>query len=154
MAKKPLRLSSTLAILLKARGMEARLSQYRILGKWEKTVGRVISSHARPSAVRNGKLFLTVDSPAWMQQLSMLKPEIIEKVNRELGNETIRGITLGLGEVPASDNSPEQKQVLPELTAEEREAIEHYVGGVRDADLRQRIRRVIEKDLTSKKTRK
>jgi hypothetical protein len=150
MRKKPERLSATLGTLLKARGMESRLSEYRILGQWEKTVGRVIAGHARPVAVRGGKLFLNVDSPAWMQQLSMLKPEIIEKVNRGLGKETIKGITLNLGEIPAS-GTPEERLVLPELTAGERGTIEQYISEVRDADIRQSIRRVIEKDLRRKK---
>ena len=49
--------------------------------------------------LRGKKLFLAVDSPAWMQQLSLLKPEIIEKVNAALGKEAVKEITLNIGEV-------------------------------------------------------
>ncbi len=150
MGKKPQKLSSVLGNLLKAQGMESRLSEYRILGQWEETVGRVIASHARPVTVRGGKLFLNVDSPAWMQQLSMLKPEIIEKVNRGLGKAAIKGISLNLGEIPAL-GAPEERVVLRELTDEEHRTIEQYLGELRDADIKQSIRRVIEKDLRRKK---
>jgi hypothetical protein len=153
MGKKPERLSSALGALLKARGMQARLSEYRILGQWEKTVGRVIASHARPVTVRGARLFLTVDSAAWMQQLSMLRPEIIEKVNRALGRAAIREIALNLGEVPTGERSSEPPPVRAVLTAEERGRIEDTVAEIHDPDVRQALRRVMEKDLVSKKTK-
>lgn len=151
MGKKVQKLAAVLVNLLKARGMEGRLSEYRILGQWENVVGRAIAGHARPVTVRGGKLYLTVDSAAWMQQLSMLKPEIIEKVNQGLGKETIKGITLTLGEIAASGPVPEERLVLPELTAEERGTVDQYLVEVRDLDVRHAIRRVIEKDLRRKK---
>ena len=82
MGKKIERFSATLAKILKARGLESRLSEYHIFGHWEKSVGKVMACHAQPQAVRGKKLTLIVDSHAWMQQLSLLKPEIIEKTVR------------------------------------------------------------------------
>ncbi len=151
-AKKLDRVSLTLGALMKARGLQSRLSEYRIFGQWEKTVGSVIAGHAQPVAVRGSKLFLAVDSPAWMQQLSLLKPEIIEKVNRSLGKQAIRELGLNLGEVAALQTRAEDEvRAAVDLTADERAKIESTVAAIGDGDVRQALRRVMEKDLSRKK---
>lgn len=151
MGKKLDRLSYTLGSMLKARGLGSRLSEYRVFGQWEKAVGPVIARHAQPQAVRGKKLTLVVDSPAWMQQLSLLKPEIMEKVNSTLGKETIKDITLRLGEVESREQPPEEPVVSYVLSQDERKKIEDYVRGISDADTREAVRRVIEKDFLSRK---
>ncbi len=151
MAKKLNKLSSMLGSVLKAHGLQGSLGEYRVMGQWEKTVGAAIARHAQPRSVRGKKLFLSVDSPAWMQQLSLLKPEIIEKLNTNLGKDTVKDIMLTLGEVAAPEHSAETAPVRMPLSAEERERIEQYIREVHDPDVRETIRRVIEKDLESKK---
>ncbi len=151
MGKKLDRLSYTLGSMLKARGLGSRLSEYRVFGQWEKAVGPVIARHAQPQAVRGKKLTLVVDSPAWMQQLSLLKPEIMEKVNSTLGKETIKDITLRLGEVESREQPPEEPVVSYVLSQNEQEKIEDYVREISDADTREAVRRVIEKDFLSRK---
>ncbi len=154
MAKKPEKLSSTLGNILKVRGLQGRLSEYRILGQWEETVGMVIARHARPQSVRGKKLLLLVDSPAWMQQLSLLKPEIIEKVNRGLGRKAIVDITLKLSDIVPAGRSSEEAPVPAPLDAEEREKIEHFVREIHDPETRAAVKRVIEKDFLSKKRKR
>ena len=151
MRKKLDSLSHTLDKMLKARGLGGRLSEYRVFGQWEKSVGPVIARHAQPQAVRGKKLTLVVDSPAWMQQLSLLKPEIVEKVNRNLGKGTIKDITLRLGEVESREQPVEEPPVRVVLDPDERKKIEDYVRGISDTDTREALRRVIEKDFLSRK---
>jgi hypothetical protein len=135
--------------------MTGRLSEYRILGQWERTVGGVIASHARPVSVRGSRLFLAVDSPAWMQQLSLLKPEIIEKVNRGLGRkDAIREIALNLGEVTASQRFSPPRTVPYELSAEEQNKIAGLTAEIRDPEVREALRRLIEKDFLRKKEKR
>ncbi len=151
MAKKPEKLSYTLGNVLKARGLQGRLSEYRILGQWGETVGMVIARHARPQSVHGKKLLLLVDSPAWMQQLSLLKPEIIEKINRGLGRKAIVDITLKLADIAPAALPVEVPPVPALLDAEEIEKIEHYVREIQDPEMRAVVKRVIEKDFLSKK---
>jgi len=151
MRKKLDRLSYTLGSMLKARGLGSRLSEYRVFGQWEKAVGPVIARHAQPQTVRGKKLTLVVDSPAWMQQLSLLKPQIVEKVNKTLGKEVIKEITLRLGEVASREQPAEEPPVRAVLGREEREKIEDYVRGISDPAIKEAISRVIEKDFLSRK---
>jgi predicted nucleic acid-binding Zn ribbon protein len=145
------RLSATIAKVLKARGLESRLSEYHVFGQWEKAVGQVIARHARPVSIRGKKLTLVVDSPAWMQQLSLLKPEIAEKLNRNLGKELVKEIKLTLGEVAAAGKPADTRPSSVSLDQRERVTIEQYAGEVHDPDIRDAIRRVMEKDFLSRK---
>jgi hypothetical protein len=155
MAKKLDKLSSTLGRMLKVHGLQGHLSEYRIFGQWEQTVGAVIARHAQPQSVRGKKLFLSVDSPAWMQQLSLLKPEIIEKVNRNLGRDAIKEIALKLGEIVSTKGHQAEEPPPPApLNAEEREKIEQYVQDIHDPETRAAVKRVIEKDFQRKKIQK
>src|SRR5512143_2743525 len=131
MARRIDKLSATLSRILKARGLEGRLREYRIFGLWDRTVGPAIARHARPQALRGKKLGLIVDSPAWMQQLSLMKPDIIEKLNRELGRETIGDITMRLGDVEQADRPEAEEGVAKAaLSADEREKIEQYIHDI------------------------
>jgi predicted nucleic acid-binding Zn ribbon protein len=148
------KLSDTLVKMLQARGMEGRLREYRVFGQWDRAVGAVIARHAQPFSLRGKKMTLIVDSPAWMQQLSLLKPEIIEKVNRRLGHNAIRDITLKLGEVVPRGEASEELSVPADLNRDEREKIEHTLQEIPDAEIREAVRRVMEKDFLSKKGQK
>ena len=145
------KLSYTLGSMLKARGLGSRLSEYRVFGQWEQSVGPAIARHALPQALRGKKLTLVVDSPAWMQQLSLLKPEIMEKVNRTLGKEAVTEIALRLGEIDSPDKTAQEQPVLIPLDNNERGKIEDYTRVIGDADTREAVRRVIEKDFLSRK---
>ena len=154
MAHKLDRLSMTLGKLLKASGFQGRLHEYRIFGQWEQSVGSMIAHHAQPQSVRGSRLSLIVDSPAWMQQLTLLKPEIIEKLNKSLGRTAIKDITLKLGEIRVDhEHTPEEPPATP-LDPEERATIEQYVAKIADVATRDAIRRVIEKDYVSRKRTK
>jgi predicted nucleic acid-binding Zn ribbon protein len=153
MARRIDKLSKTLARILKARGLEGRLHEYRIFGLWGRAVGPAIARHAQPRALRGRKLALIVDSPAWMQQLSLMKPELIEKLNRELGAETIGDLTMRLGEVVPSDRPEADEGPAAELSTDERETIEQYVHDIADSETREAMKRVIEKDFITRKKR-
>ncbi len=151
MARTIEKFSLTLGRILKARGMRGRLHEYRIFSEWERTVGETIARHARPLTLRGRRLTLVVDSPAWMQQLSLLKPEIREKLNSVLGGESVRELALKLGEITLPDNGPAEERGRATLTPEEHERIEQHLHGIGDNETREMLRSLIEKDLRSKK---
>ncbi len=58
----------------------------KLLAAWDKTVGAGIAKHALPESIKGGILTVTVDSPVWMHQLSMMAPGLIEKINSVMGD--------------------------------------------------------------------
>jgi len=154
-SRKVEKLSSTIEKLLRARGWESKLKEYRIYGIWEKAVGKGIARHARPAGMRGKKLTVMVDSSAWMQQLSMLKPEIMGKVNGRLGEEAIESITLKLGEFePSAVPRDEYQPALGTLGQEEQTRIDACVAGIADQQTRDSLRHLMERDLLSKKMKR
>ncbi len=152
MSRKIARLSSSLDGLLRSYGFGSKLSEYRLFGKWDKAVGAAIARHARPLAVRGKKLSLVVDSPAWMQQLSLMKPQIIEKVNQLLGRDAIKDITLKLGDVELPQTKEAAYRPAPvQLDDETVKQIDGYVKDLDDVETRDALRRLIEKDFQQKK---
>lgn len=145
-------MSRTIEKLLNARGWSSRLKEYRVLGMWDRCVGTSIAAHAQPAMIRGKKLTVIVDSSAWMQQLSLLRPEIVEKLNQRLGEKSVEGITLKLGEVKSPGAGSERKiSAQRSLNAEERKRIDELVQGIGDQDVREKLKHLIEKDLRSKK---
>ncbi|MHB8846447.1 MAG: DUF721 domain-containing protein [Nitrospirota bacterium] len=148
------RLSTTIEKILNERGWGAKLKEYRVFGLWAKAVGPGIARHSQPASIRGKRLTVVVDSSAWMQQLSMLKPEIISKVNDRLGPDGIEGITLRLGELEDPAGPPEEaRPAAGPLDTAERKRIEEYLAGIADPEARAALRQVIEKDLWNKKGR-
>ena len=151
-SRKVEKLSATIEKILRDRGWGAKLKEYRIYGVWEKAVGKGIARHARPAGMRGKKLTVLVDSSAWMQQLSLLKPEIMGKVNGRLGEDAIESITLKLGEFePSAVQHDEYRPADGKLGPEEQTRIDTCVDGIADLQTRDSLRHLMEKDFLNKK---
>jgi hypothetical protein len=146
------RLSFTIEKILNDRGWGAKLKEYRVFSLWQKAVGPGIARHAQPASIRGKRLTVMVDSSAWMQQLSLLKPEILNRVNDRLGPDGIESITLKFGELERADEHPEEFQpAAGKLEAGELKRIEECIAGIKDPQTRDALKQVMEKDLLSKK---
>jgi len=155
MKKKIERLSNILVSILRERGLVGRLKEYRLFSRWEDIVGDTIARHARPVSVRGNRLYLAVDSSAWSQQLSQLKPELLEKINLNLGREAVKDITFRLGGMERTEwHRPAQPPRTASLSPEEEARIESYVQVLKDEDLRKSVRRLIKKDMLLKKEKR
>jgi hypothetical protein len=149
------KLSSTIERILNDRGWGAKLKEYRVFSLWQKAVGPGIARHAQPASIRGKRLTVMVDSSAWMQQLSLMKPEVLSRVNDRLGPDGIESITLKLGELERADERPEEYQpAAGKLETGEQKRIEEYLAGVKDPEAREALKKVIEKDLLNKKRQK
>jgi predicted nucleic acid-binding Zn ribbon protein len=146
------KLSSTIEKILNDRGWGAKLKEYRVFSLWRKAVGPGIARHAQPSSIRGKRLTVVVDSSAWMQQLSLMKPEVLSRVNDRLGPDGIEDITLRLGELERPDERPEEFQpTAGTLEAGEQKRIEECIAGIKDPETRDALKAVMEKDLLNKK---
>lgn len=58
--------------------------EYRLRSEWPSIVGNNVAQHALPDHIRFNKLYLSVDSPGWIQELTFFKPELLRKTNAAL----------------------------------------------------------------------
>jgi len=134
--------------LMQNLGLDDRLRQCRALVVWDTVVGPQIAAHTRPHKIREGVMEVCVDQPTWMQQLHLMKPQILARLNAELGDDPLKDIYLRRGKIaartaPPPSGPPAWRTV--ELDAEETEQISSVLTGVADPDLRRELERLLVK---------
>jgi predicted nucleic acid-binding Zn ribbon protein len=78
-------------------GIAARLETEKAVVLWEEAVGKGIARRSRAVSVRNQILFVIVQNSAWLQELSLLKEGIIDKLNSLVGKEVVKDIVFRIG---------------------------------------------------------
>ncbi len=146
----PTLISPILKGIVKDLGLEKGIASAVLQIHWREIVGPQIASHTYPAEIRFDTLYLLVDSAVWMHQLSFLKKEIIEKCNRLLESAPIRKLSLRTGQLPPPLESPEET-AQPEgaCTAEEAAFIEQQLSSISDADLKEVVRRALQRHFLS-----
>jgi predicted nucleic acid-binding Zn ribbon protein len=147
--RRPAAVSDLLSALLRGTPAEKRLKEGEIWVVWDEAVGKMIAPHAQPSAFRDGKLTVVVDSAPWMQQLSFLKRELIANVNKELGSEMVKDLYFKAGKIETTAVKKKHIQKRRELTAEEKSWIEEQATQAGDDDLKAVFASLMKKDLES-----
>lgn len=137
------RADSLLTPLIRNLGIEDAVRLGHIKKEWACVFERPVSLHMSPANLKEGELLINVDSPVWLQQLSFYKETIIKKLH-PFG---IKAVRFKLGRV-----LPEKKQdkTIPKrqaLTAKEHSYIEETVSSIPDQELRDRIKKAIEKSI-------
>jgi hypothetical protein len=143
--------------LLAGWGIDARLRQYQAITIWAEVVGPQIAARTRPEKIRDGVLEVCVDQPTWMQQLQLLKPQILAKLNARLGDTPLREIFLKRGKVtpPPTANTkpaaPAWRKMA--LAPEEEQELRTLLARVDDEELRRELGSLLEKQLKLTKTK-
>ena len=102
--KEPEKAGKILERLTARMGIAARLEREKAVVLWEEAVGKNIARRAQAVSVRNGILFVVVQNSAWLQELSLLKEGIIEKVNSAIGTDVVKDIVFRIGN-PGKENT-------------------------------------------------
>jgi predicted nucleic acid-binding Zn ribbon protein len=59
---------------------------------WPAVVGEAIAAEAHPTAEREGVLTVTCSSAVWAQELDLMGPEIVGRLNGALGRDLVRSV--------------------------------------------------------------
>jgi len=135
--------------LAKRFGLEKGIASFQLGTRWEEVVGHQIAAHTHPLEIRFDTLSLLVDEAVWMHQLSFMKKEIIDKVNRFLGKHTIRILRFRIGPLPPRPTPSEDLAIsmTAALTASEAALLNEEVATVTDDDLKKAIQRAMRRHL-------
>jgi hypothetical protein len=134
---RPQEVSALLASIFGGKPAARLLKEIVIWQVWDEVVGPQVARRARPSAIRDGVLTVTVASGPWLQQLTFLKAEIISRLNEKVGEGLVREIYLKAGN-PLPKPGPPPPALLPkrDLTPEERAVIDRRSATILDDELR------------------
>jgi predicted nucleic acid-binding Zn ribbon protein len=80
----PIRLADVLGAWLEKTGLAGRLDLARVVERWPELVGPQIAAVTRAEAVNaEGTLWVRVASSAWANELSLMAPRILAKLNHD-----------------------------------------------------------------------
>lgn len=78
----------------KALGIEKSVRRYDALNIWSDVVGSRIAEVTKPVRISDRKIIVKVKNDTWRYEISYYKLIIVNKLNKELGEETIEDIIL------------------------------------------------------------
>lgn len=146
------RAGDAVAQVLRIRGIEEDVRAERLVTEWTELVGPKIAQRTRPDGVGDRILWIEVATSAWLQELNLLRPQLLANLVERLGEPRLfddlkfrlagrrnrNPVVLPRGRKPPAP----QKPLPPPATGAAREAIVREVSTVDDAELRELIARV------------
>ncbi len=82
-------LGEVLREMIETYHLEGKLNEIKVIQSWEKVVGEMIARYTKDLYIRNGKLFVKIDSPALKNELTYSSSMIVDKLNDEAGCKVI-----------------------------------------------------------------
>ena len=139
-----------LSSVLNQSGLTDKSEYLKIYKIWSAVVGEKIAENTCLESAKRGTLFVNVSNPAWMQELHFLKGMIIEKLEKKLGEGTIKDIRFKTGRVPSPGG---KKMDFSEVSLgdDELKMMEKESSGISDPEVREAFQHLMETHLKSKK---
>ena len=136
-------LHNILKTFVKEYGLEGGVVLNPIQNQWEHIVGQAVAAHTFPDTVKGKILTLIVDTPQWLHHLSFFKEEIVSN----LKSYNIIEVRFKLGKLPEKSS---RTGPAGDITLSEDDLIylENTLRSLKDADLREKFRKLIAHGLT------
>ena len=90
----PLKVSDLMRVIIRQNGLETPLLQRRLVESWDDIAGELIAKYTTEKYIRNQDLCVHIENPALRSEISMMKTELIRKLNNAVGGQVIRDIRL------------------------------------------------------------
>jgi len=88
----PTQLCDLLQQYLRSEGLETPILQRRLLASWESVAGKMVARYTAEKSIRNQTLYIKITNPALRQDLSMMRSELLGKLNAAVGSRIITEI--------------------------------------------------------------
>lgn len=77
---------------LREQGLETPLKQKRLVESWPEVAGPVVARYTLNTYIYNQTLFVRLSNPALRSDLSMMRGELVKKLNAVVGEQVITDI--------------------------------------------------------------
>ena len=74
---------------LRSQGLETPLLQKRLVDAWPTVMGDMVAGYTQEVYIRNQTLWVHLTSPALRADLSMMKQDIVKKLNAAVGSQVV-----------------------------------------------------------------
>ncbi len=82
-------LNSVLLYFLRHSGLETPLLQRRLIDSWDEVTGKVISKYTGQKFISNQTLMVKIENAALRAELSMMRTQLVNKLNERVGARVI-----------------------------------------------------------------
>lgn len=151
----PVSAASILRLILDRYGLAAAYSRHNVINLWPSIVSEPVARHAKAERLTGSTLHVAVDSSVWMNELSAIKPLLLEKINAciDTGAAPVKDIRFfqrswATSPVPSPPYAEEQQ-----LSEQDVRKVNRILEPVGNEDLRCLFDRILAKDLRLKKKR-
>ena len=79
---------------LQENNLQTPVQQTHVVESWEKVAGPVVARYTEGKFIRNQTLFVKIMNPALRSDLSMMKTQLVNKLNAEAGGFVIADIRI------------------------------------------------------------
>jgi predicted nucleic acid-binding Zn ribbon protein len=80
---------------MREQGLETPLNQKRLVEAWPEVAGPVIARYTLNTYIYNQTLFVRLSNPALRSDLSMMRQELVKKLNDYVGEQIITDVRFG-----------------------------------------------------------
>ncbi|MDA8339942.1 MAG: DUF721 domain-containing protein, partial [Nitrospiraceae bacterium] len=143
------KVGSLLYSIFRNLGIEDKIKLSSMQEEWHNLFTEPLSLHIYPVDMKDGELIINVDSPAWLGQLKFFKQDIIKKLHAY----NINSVKFKHGRVyqkktrnPESYSELRAKKSKP-ISDSDLEWIDQTISNIQDTDLKESIKKTIEKSL-------
>ena len=77
---------------LREEGLETPLNQHRLINSWSEVMGNGILKYTGELFIKNQTLHVKITNPALRQDLSMMRSQLLKRLNAEVGAMVISDI--------------------------------------------------------------
>jgi predicted nucleic acid-binding Zn ribbon protein len=78
------RIKGILSRVLAHRGLDKKVERYEFILHWRSIVGERLAEVTKPDCIRNKTLFVNVVHSVWAQELTFMKPMLLQKLSHYL----------------------------------------------------------------------
>ncbi len=102
----PQKLTNTLGRLMRDQGWEVDVAVHGVMARWPSIVGPEMAEHCTPESYQDTELTVRTSSTAWATQLKLLAPDLVRRLNAELGDGTVTRVNVQGPHTPSWRKGP------------------------------------------------
>jgi predicted nucleic acid-binding Zn ribbon protein len=87
-------LGDVLQQFLRSEGLETPLLHKRVIDAWDEVVGEQIAGYTTDKFIKNQVLFVKIINPALRQDLSMMRSQLVRRLNGSVGTSVISDVRI------------------------------------------------------------
>lgn len=87
-------ISDLLSFYLRQNGLETPLLQRRLVDAWDAVAGSIVAKYTSEKFIKNQTLFVKITNPALRSDLSMMRSQLVKKLNAAVGSQIITDIRI------------------------------------------------------------